>query len=618
MARSSISNGPNYIHPEKAGAIGSRNSTHRDDRSEYVEASIIIDEQIDKILNHISSKVPPEVLERIHIGGTVKEILHNYFNQGFQNMINRYLVTTEDEMAKKFHRLIDQQESRSLNRYTPREIPALLDSMGGLSRFNSSGIENSIVSIFGQLQKHIQKGIFDIEHATNKLLRKKAGVGAFVSDRNSYSIVKCYLGNNSIKPETVADINLVVNVVESELLKPIYHYRTASEVIIKDIISKHILELIDKEVDDINSQLIEEDQNQLSESDVLIEKLKKLEHHIEFNADGESTDSAHYEFVARKFIDAIKGVDSEVDRINYDLLSVKDSVSRIVEEDNTRNKGFNAAVNTLTGILDRSHLGYQHIQNFKNARKLVIREYADTDPRLLPDERYAVTLTYFDSRQLQELKTSYCQQLDEFVSETDKIWQVYDRIFLKQKQLGKIVNFDDIAQQILSENRSSITGKGIQRQEARKEKPTTKKWDEVSSTMLENGDREKINAIFKEKRLYVTRKLAQIRKHLKELYEWDNPSERVILDQRLDFLENSFGDFERKYNPFHLQAGLVVEIALCTIKRKEITMNGMALVLNDFLSRVALGFTDKPVIHCPKQNTDESKTNSERAFAASS
>ncbi len=616
MARSSKSKQSNQTHPKKTRSQKRAKDGNQD---EYTGASALIDEQIDKIINHISAKLPPEVLEKLHVGGTIKEFLHNYFNQGHQNMFNRYLVTVEDELAKKFRRLIDRQETRNLNRYTAREIPALLDSIGGAGNFTGREIENSIVDVFGHLQKHIQRGIYDIEFSTGNTLRNRTNIGAFIGDRNSYSIVKCCLRNNPIKPETVTDINLAVNIVESELLMPIYHYQTASEVIIKDIISKHILKLIDREIDEINARLLQEKKKRLSESDTLIEKLKKLENHINF--DEGDRDSAGYGFVVHRFVDAIKEADLEVEHLDYDPLSVRNSVHSIVEGEDTRNKGFNTAVNILTGILDRSHLGYQHIQNFRNARKLVIREYADTDDkRLLPDERYSVTLTYFNNRQLRELRTSYRRQLNEFVSEAKRIWEVYNRIFRKQKKAQRIVGFDDVAQKVLSNgpSESGFLAGWTQKRKLWKMEPPSGQWDKISSAAPKKGDWKKAIDAIKEKQSSIADGFVLIRKHLKELYEQDNPSERIVLERRLDFLESSFGEFQRKYNPFHLQAGLVVEIEISTIKHKETTMNGMAMVLNDFLCQVASGFSNETATEYQKRNMEESKSRGGEPSAAGS
>jgi len=79
-------------------------------------------------MNHITSKLPREVLVNVDIMGGLKEKLYNYFNQNYQNMFNRYIVTTEDEMLKKIRDFIDREEMKVLTRYTPKEIASLLAS----------------------------------------------------------------------------------------------------------------------------------------------------------------------------------------------------------------------------------------------------------------------------------------------------------------------------------------------------------------------------------------------------------------------------------------------------------------------------------------------------------
>ena len=101
MSKEKMSKGPDVVHPEKPSAIGSRNSLNRDGRNEYQESAQIIDEEIDKILNHLSSKVPPEILNKMDFMGSIKDKLHNFYNQNLHNMQNRYLVTVEDEILKK-------------------------------------------------------------------------------------------------------------------------------------------------------------------------------------------------------------------------------------------------------------------------------------------------------------------------------------------------------------------------------------------------------------------------------------------------------------------------------------------------------------------------------------
>jgi hypothetical protein len=249
MARDSMTRGPNVIHPEKPSAVGSRNSLNRDARNEYEESKLLIDEEVDKVLNHIHAKLPPEVLEKLDVMGSIKSKLHNYFNQNFQNMYNRYITTMEDELGKKVRDLVDKEEYRALNRYTPREIAEILDKIGGIDKFNTGEIEKSIINMYGHLQGHIQRGVNDLENLTNSLLRQKTDVGAFIRGENAYSIIKCAFKDSQRKPKTVSDVKLSVNILDSELISPIFHYQVTVEYIIKDLISKMIMEKLDADIE---------------------------------------------------------------------------------------------------------------------------------------------------------------------------------------------------------------------------------------------------------------------------------------------------------------------------------------------------------------------------------
>jgi hypothetical protein len=76
------------------------------------------------------------------------------------------------------------------------------------------------------------------------------------------------------------------------------------------------------------------------------------------------------------------------------------------------------------------------------------------------------------------------------------------------------------------------------------------------------------------------------------IYGFQNPKERVILDQRVRFLKQQFEDFEYLINPYHIQSGLLLDVDITSIKRKKYTLNSMANVLNEFLHGVSKGFQD--------------------------
>ncbi len=579
MARGSFLKGPNYVHPERDSAVGSRNSMNRDGRNEYAEAKLIIDEEIDKILNHVTAKLPPEVLEKLEVGGTVKEVLHNYYNQSFQNMYNRYMTTVEDEMGKKFRDMIDKDEAQNLNKYNPREVSFLLDNIGQEGAFNTSGIENSVVNVWGHLQGHVQKGTFDLEDETRKLLSGKSGIGGFLRGQFANSVVKCIFSNNNLKPDSVTNVDLVINIPEAELVKPIYQYQAATETIIKDIISEHILKQINDEIDGINAGLEDSNADTLNENTKLFQKVKKLEEKVGFS--DQSDESPQFAHMSKKFLDAIKGLGAEMTFNENDPLDVKENVMRIISAENIRDRGFNDAVNKLVGLLDISSLGYQHIENFKNCRKVVIREYEDVNIPLLPDEHYSITMHYMDELQLQEVRTAYCQQMDDFEYETDKLIRVFEKIHLSEKSEQGIKDYEDVAAEILN------TAKRVNpKPEFEEELPRAEQWDEIIFIQPEKDDIDKMSETFLAKKKHLLSRFQDLRARISALYDNENPPERVILEQRLDFLEEKTERFCQNYNPFQVFPGLFLEASLASINRRDQTLSRMGNVLTQFLEEV--------------------------------
>ncbi len=592
MARDTMTRGPNVIHPEKPSAVGSRNSLNRDSRNEYEESKLLIDEEVDKVLNHIHAKLPPEVLEKLDVMGSVKSKLHNYFNQNFQNMYNRYLTTMEDELGKKVRDLVDKEEYRALNRYTPREIAEILDKIGGIDKFNTGEIEKSIVNIYGHLQGHIQRGMFELENETNSLLRQKSDVGAFVRGENAYAIAKCSFKNNFFKPKTVMDLKLAINILDAELISPIYHYQVPVEVIIKDIISKHVHELIDQEIQELNTTLMDEGKEELSDTEVIFEKIKALDNYVDDESGNEQ--SRRYQFIAKRFMDRVAGLQAEIDPDEYDPLNVRENIKRIIDNENIRNRGFNTAVNNLTSILDTSKMGYQHIENFKNAREAVIREYEDTNVMALPDERYLIRLTYYDDEQIRSMRNAYDLQFEELRKEIMKVVEVVEVLYADNKKAKGIQDYEDIATHYL--RKDAPKQKGWFSSRAEEETPAVedqpKLWNEVvfippRATEVEEMNKTNIHIVEE-----LRKRTVNTRKKLQSIFGNQHPTERTIVDQRLHFLERKFEEFEANVNPYHVLPGLVLEVDITSVKRKRTTMMAMANVLNEFLYSVSKGFHD--------------------------
>lgn len=588
MAEITIQKGPNFVHPEKPSAVGSRNSLNRNNRDEYEEAKNIIDEEVDKILNHIHAKLPPEVLEKLDVMGSIKSKLHNYFNQDFQNMLNRYLVTTEDEMSKKIRDLVDKEENRTLNRYTPREITEILDRLGGVETFNTGEIERSVVNMYGHLQGHIERGVAELETSTNALLREKTDVGAFIRGENSYAIEKCTFRDNPKRPKTVMDLKLSISILDSELISRIYHYQVPVTSIIKDVVAKNIHELIDTEIQELNQQLKRDNKEEMSDSNRIFEKLRIMDKYI---SDDNATDSKRYQFVAKKFLDAVEGIQAEIDSKDYDALGIRENIKKIIDNENIRNRGFNTAVNTITTILDDSKMGYQFIENFKNARECVIREYEEEEVSKLPDERYNLRIVYYDQKQLKALRQAYSSQISEIYREVMHLWDVCHGVYTKNLDEIKLDNWETLSNKML--NPEIKTGFFGSKKKVAVEIETDKPiWNEINFIPPEDTIVSKSNPTEEAKLEEIDSRFILIKEKLDNVYQDSNDETRDVLETRLAFLREQFNEFTHQINPYHVQPGLLLDIDIVSIKKKKTTMMNMANVINEFLSSVSRGFSE--------------------------
>ncbi|SRR6056297_814874 len=574
---------PNKVHPSEPSAVGSRNSLAQEGRDKVAEAKLVLDETVDKVLNNMENKLPEEVLKNLDVMGGLKEKLYNYVNQTYVNMFNRYTVTMEDEFVKKVRDFTDREEAKGLARYTPREITELLDKVGGADKFNTGEVEKSMVNMYGHLQGHIQRGMNDLENETNAILRQKTDVGAFIRGENAYSIIKCVFKDNSLKPKFVNDVKLSINILDSELISPIYHYQVTVESLLKDAIQKHIHELIDKQIESLKEELMDQGKSELSGSEIMFEKVKRIENFTDDEKEDEK--SKRYTILAKKFLDKIEGLRAEIDIDEYDPLNVRENIKYIIDEENIRNRGYNTAINAITSILDTSKLGYQVCDNMKNARICNIREYEELDSSILPDERYQIRLAYYDQNQLREEKKEYDRQMDAFTREILRSWDVVHAHYESKKRFRSLRDFDDLANRLMSRD-----WRRTKREEDMD--PNSVLWNEVGELYNENTFVEKNNRTYEDRIMNLKNKMRYLTNKLQEMHGYQNPIERVILDERLNFIERRFNEFTYKINPHHIQPGLILDVDITTIKRKQYMLKGMANVLNEFLYGISKGFQD--------------------------
>jgi len=574
---------PNKVHPTLPSAVGSRESLAQEGRDKIAEGKLILEETTDKVLNNILSKLPEDVLSKLDVMGGLKEKLYNYINQTYVNMFNRYTVTMEDEFIKKIRDFVDKEEAKGLARYTPRELVELLDKIGGADKFNTGEIEKSMINMYGHLQGHIQRGMNDLENETNSILRQKTDVGAFVRGENAYSILKCIFQDNELRPKYVYDVKLSINILDSELISPIYHYQVTVDSLLKDAIQKHIHDLIDRQIQMLKEELIDQGKSELSGAEEMFEKVKRIENYTD--DDKEDEKSRRYTILAKKFLDKIEGLRAEIDVEEYDPLNIRENIKHIVDSENIRNRGYNTAINAITSILDTSKLGYQVCNNMKNARICQIREYEETDRTILPDERYGMRLAYYDQNQLREEKKEYDRQMEGFTREILRIWDVVHAHYESKKRFRSLKDFDDLANRLMSKE-------WRRRKKDEEADPNHVLWNEVGEMYNENSFVEKNNRTYEDRIVNLKNKLKYMRDLLQTMHGYQNPIERVVLDERLNFMEKRFNEFTYRVNPHHIQPGLILDVDITTIKRKQYMLKGMTNVLNEFLYGVSKGFAD--------------------------
>ncbi|MBN2158270.1 MAG: cytochrome C oxidase subunit II [Spirochaetes bacterium] len=606
MAFTQFPKSPNKFHPTIPNAVGSHESYAQEGRDKIAEQRLIVNETADKVLNQIYTKLPEDVLVKLEVMGGLKEKLYNYINQTYVNMFNRYTVTMEDEFMKKIRDFVDKEELRGLARYTPREIVELMDKIAGPDKFHTGEIEKSIINMYGHLQGHIQRGVNDLETETNSILRQKTDIGAFVRGQNAYAILKCVFKDNEYRPKYVYDVKLSINILESELISPMYHYQVTVENLLKDAIQKHVQDLIDRQVQSFNDELVDQGKRELTGSEKMFEKIKRIENFTDDEKDDEK--SKRYTILAKKFLDKIEGLRAEIDVEDYDPLNIRENIKFVIDEENVRNRGYNTAINSITSILDTSKLGYQVCNNMKNARICHIREYEETDTQVLPDERYAMRLAFYDQNQLKEEKKEFDKQMEAFSNEIKMLWDVCHGYYESKKRFRALKDFDDLANRIMSKEWKRA-------KKEHEDDPETVLWNEIGEMYPEDSFVEKNNRTYEHRIVNLKNKLGYLKDMLHKMHGFQNPVERVILDERINYLSKRFNEFTYKVNPHHIQPGLILDIDIATIKRKQYMLKGMANVLNEFLYGVSKGFADAAFAQYTRRRSTQ-RDDIEQSFSA--
>ena len=347
----------------------------------------ILDEETGNILTYLAGKLPPDGLKRLDSRENLKERLYDAIDRHYQGMVNRSA---------------GEQDDAAFARLAPGEVAELLKSMGG-AKFNSGEIEKSA----GNRRNN------DLEYHTNSVLRQKTDAGAFLGNDTAGSVVKCVFRDNELKPKTVTDVKLSINIPDADLVSPVFHCYAAAKYLIKDLISRHIIECIDKAFDGAGDKDIEE---------------------------------------------KIEGLFAEIASAGFSVSISGRGNRKHADVEQIRTCGFNAAVNSLVSILDSSKMGYQVIENVRG-RECTIQEYDDSETANLPDERYVIRLRYGDREQLVEDRAAYDGQVTGFEREVQHLWNLIEVIYQDSKSVFRVNDFEDLSKKNKGRIRDLIKNK---------------------------------------------------------------------------------------------------------------------------------------------------------------
>jgi len=457
------------------GTVRSRSQKPAKSASKDLNYDDLLREEAAQVIRHFMGKLPSG--GEGDTAALLKEKLPRLIDKHYQDISSR-LTAVQDGAAVGA-------------RQTSAGIAQTLRSMGGSDTFN-----------LGEAEKPAgKKGLGDLEAHAHSLLRQKTGAGAFagaLSADTAIAIVKCRFRDNVIKPKTVTDVKLAVNITEPELVGPLFSGYAAAQYLIKNIICQRIIECIDRRID-----------NETDEK-------------------------------------GVAALLSELDSAHFDLAAVRANIAQ---------NGFSMALNALVAILDRAKLDYQCIENTRNGREVVIREYDDGDSANLPDERYALLMRYFDEEQLAQERAAYDAQLNSFERESQLLWDLVEVNYQDSKPIFKVNDFDDLAKKNKGRIRDLLKRKnGAPAQEIVKES--------------------------------VAVRFARMHERIANMYAFLYPVERRLMEDRLAWLERENARLDFMVNPHHLRPGLLIDVEATSIKRRKATLNSLAAALGEFLRGV--------------------------------
>lgn len=260
-------------------------------------------------------------------------------------------------------------------------------------------------------------------------------------------------------------------------------------------------------------------------------------------------------------------------------------------------QGFSQVIGILTSILDNAGMDYRFIENRKEEREFIIREYEETDIRELPDEHYRIRLCHYDEPRLSREREAFEAGIGKLSVQITEMEELLEGIYQESKSFFKASDFKDL----LQKNKSRFRGFFLFKT------PALPPEENGGSVVLDPGELEEKGCSGKEA---LGEKIGAMEERIRSLYGQRHSPERRIVEERLDFLKDAFRRLDSQADPRHIQSGLLLDIDLTFIKTKKTTLNGITAVLRDFLPRLSrefLDFLSRPFAPAPAASSQDAK-----------
>ena len=468
----------------------------------------VLENEADRVFRHLEAVLPGEKPLSQIVRKGLKAKLHAYIERNYHLLLDRLPMGSGDRTGA-----FGLETRRS-----PEGVGRLLGSMGGADCFNTGEIEKSApAKPWGHLEAH----------ADDVLMRKGpplSGAAAFVGRENACRVLSCVFKDNALRPKTVTDARLSLNIPETDLVSPAFRCRTAALYLIGEVICGNLIQGIDAAA---QSKGVEGPGGKTGELAGWVLEL--------------CTETAPV----------------------YDTQDIVRNFAANVLTEGGRRRGFDAALGLLVSALADCGLGHQFIENREDGYDLSIREYEDSDAAALPDERYAVRLRYVDRAGLDRERRAYEGAVVDLDARVRHFQDLLELIYRDSKSVFRVNDFDDFARK----NRNRM---GKMRKDGAEwpAAPSVGEKDEPDSRSLRDGIRVR---------------LAQIRGRMGTVWGYLSPIERRVCEERLALLEKEHARLESMINPCRIQPGLILDFEISSVKRKKTTLHSVSKALDEFL-----------------------------------